>query len=41
MGNNQVQISLKSLPDKNKNISFGGKIEEEMIQKFLHIMVCT
>ena len=35
MGNNQPnQISLKSLPDENKNIAFGGTIEEEMIQKF-------
>ena len=27
-------FTLKPIPDKDKNISFGGKIEEEMIQKF-------
>ena len=33
MGNSKL-IQLKPHLDKNKNISFGGKIEEEMIQKF-------
>ena len=35
MGNQQPKtFTLKPLMDKTKNISFGGKKEEEMIQKF-------
>ena len=35
MGNDQpTTFTLKQIPDETKNISFGGKKEEEMIQKF-------
>ena len=34
MGNNQT-FKLRIFPDNKKYISFGGKLEEEMIQKFI------
>ena len=35
MGNDQpTTFTLKPIPDQTKYISFGGKIEEKMIQKF-------